>query len=104
MLETYEFFEIAMLVLFGISWPISAFRSYKSRTAKGKSIMFITLILLGYIAGIVSKFINAAYMANFSTKWYVLLIYITNFVFVSIDFLLYFRNKKLDKISEAKEN
>lgn len=100
MLETYEIFEIAMLILFGISWPISAFRSYKARTAKGKSIMFIMLIFFGYIAGIISKIINPGYMADFSSKWYVLLIYITNFIFVSIDMLLYFRNKKLDRIAE----
>ena len=100
MLETYEIFEIAMLILFGISWPISAFRSYKARTAKGKSIMFIMLIFFGYIAGIISKIINLGYMADFSSKWYVLLIYITNFIFVSIDMLLYFRNKKLDRIAE----
>lgn len=102
MLEHFEFFEIGMMVLFGISWPISAFRSYKTRTAKGKSIVFLMLIFLGYISGIISKIINPSYMTEFSSKWYVLLIYITNFIFVSIDMLLYFRNKKLDKI--AKQN
>lgn len=100
MLEHFEFFEIGMMVLFGISWPISAFRSYKTRTAKGKSIVFLMLIFLGYISGIISKIINQSYMTEFSSKWYVLLIYITNFIFVSIDMLLYFRNKKLDKIAE----
>lgn len=98
--EIFELFEIGMIVLFGISWPISAYRSYKSRTAKGKSILFITLIFFGYIAGIISKIINPTYMARFSSKWYVLLIYITNFIFVSMDLMLYFRNKKLDIIAE----
>ena len=98
--DYFELFEIGMIVLFGISWPISAYRSYKVRTAKGKSVMFIMLIFFGYICGIISKIINPSYMAEFSSKWYVLLIYITNFIFVSIDFILYFRNKKLDKIAE----
>lgn len=98
--EIYELFEIGMMILFGISWPISAYRSYKVRTAKGKSIVFLALIFFGYIAGIFSKVINPTYMSSFSSKWYVLLIYITNFIFVSMDLMLYFRNKKLDKIAE----
>ena len=100
--EIFELFEIGMIVLFGISWPISAYRSYKSRTAKGKSILFITLIFFGYIAGIISKIINPTYMARFSSKWYVLFFYVLNFLMVGLDIALYIRNYKLDK--KAEEN
>lgn len=95
-----EIFEIIMIVSFGASWPFNVMRSYKARTTKGKSLSFLCLILFGYVAGIISKLINETYMANFASKWYVLFFYVLNFIMVFADFLLYFRNKKLDKIAE----
>ena len=95
-----EIFEIIMIVSFGASWPFNVMRSYKARTTKGKSLSFLCLILFGYVAGIISKLINETYMANFGSKWYVLFFYVLNFIMVFADFLLYFRNKKLDKIAE----
>ena len=92
-----EFLEIIMILSFGASWPLNVMKSYKARTAKGKSLGFLCLILFGYIAGIASKFANEAYMASFSEKWYVLFFYFLNFAMVSVDLLLYFRNRKLDK-------
>ena len=95
-----EVFEIILIVSFGASWPFNVMRSYKARTTKGKSLSFLCLILFGYVAGIISKLINETYMANFGSKWYVLFFYVLNFIMVFADFLLYFRNKKLDKIAE----
>lgn len=97
-----ELFEIIMIVSFGASWPMNVVKSWKAGTAKGKSLMFLLLILFGYVAGITSKLINEAYMAQFAQKWYVLVFYVLNFVMVGIDTVLYFRNKKLDKLAEAK--
>lgn len=98
-----ELFEIIMILSFGASWPMNVMKSWKARTAKGKSLMFLLLILFGYVAGITSKFINEAYMAQFAQKWYVLVFYFLNFIMVGIDTVLYFRNKKLDKLAEEKE-
>ena len=61
-----ELFEIIMILSFGASWPMNVMKSWKARTAKGKSLMFLLLILFGYVAGITSKFINDAYMAQFA--------------------------------------
>ena len=97
-----EILEVIMLVCFGFSWPINAIKAYKARTAKGKSLWFLLLIITGYIAGITSKLINETYMASFDTKWYVLFFYILNMTMVCIDLGIYFRNRKLDK--EAEEN
>lgn len=97
-----ELFEIIMIVSFGASWPMNVMKSWKARTAKGKSLMFLLLILFGYVAGITSKLINEAYMAQFAQKWYVLIFYILNFVMVGIDTVLYFRNKRLDKLADQK--
>ena len=94
-----EFLEIIMIVSFGASWPMNVVKSYKARTAKGKSLSFCCLILFGYVAGIASKLLNEAYMNAFSQKWYVLFFYCLNFLMVAVDLALYFRNKKLDKLS-----
>ena len=97
-----EIFEIIMVLSFGASWPMNILKSYRARTAKGKSAAFLCLILFGYVAGIISKFLNDAYMASFASKWYVLIFYFLNFIMVSIDLGLYFRNKRIDAQGEKK--
>ena len=97
-----EILEICMILSFGASWPMNVIKSYKSRSTKGKSLTFLILIFVGYIAGIASKFTNEAYMAAFATKWYVLCFYILNFLMVGADIVLYFRNLALDKKAENK--
>lgn len=79
-------FESLMLICFGISWPISVWKSYTSRSTKGKSVIFTSAIILGYIAGICGKLAGG----NIN---YVLALYILNLCFVCIDFVLYFVNK-----------
>lgn len=53
-----EILETVMILAFGLSWPLSIYKSVKSRTAKGKSLQFEIFIWLGYIAGIVMKCIQ----------------------------------------------
>lgn len=95
-----EILEIIMIVSFGASWPLNVIKSYKSRTAKGKSLPFLVLIFFGYIAGIASKLMNESYMASFSSKWYVLFFYVLNLLMVGADLVLYIRNRRLDKLAE----
>ena len=98
-----EILELIMVVSFGASWPLNVMKSYKARTAKGKSLGFLCLIFFGYIAGIASKFMNEAYMANFASKWYVLFFYFLNLIMVGTDLILYARNKRLDKLAEKNQ-
>lgn len=95
-----DILEVIMIVSFGASWPLNVIKSYKVRTTKGKSLGFLCLILFGYVAGIASKILNEAYMASFSSKWYVLFFYVLNFLMVGTDLCIYFRNCKLDKKNE----
>mgnify|MGYP003304918063 CR=1 FL=1 len=95
MVEIAEIFEIIMVVCFGLSWPLNVVKSWRVRTTKGKSLMFLLFILIGYIFGITSKFINPNF--NFATKWYVVFFYILNFVMVAADVILYVRNYLIDK-------
>ncbi|MGB5824034.1 MAG: hypothetical protein WBH44_08140 [Proteocatella sp.] len=90
-----ELFETLMVISFGVSWPTSILKSYTSRTANGKSLIFLIFILIGYGFGITSKIISGKIT-------YVFIFYIINMIMVFIDILLYFRNKKLDKKSLLK--
>lgn len=92
-----EILEVLMIVSFGISWPMNVIKSYRSRTAKGKSVAFLFLIFIGYISGIISKLVNESYMSQISQKWYVLFFYILNLIMVGADLILYFRNKQIDR-------
>ena len=98
-----EIFEIIMIVSFGASWPLNVMKSYKARTTKGKSLPFLLLIFFGYIAGIISKFVNASYMAAIADKWYVLFFYFLNLIMVGTDLVLYYRNYLLDKKAEEEK-
>lgn len=95
-----EIFEIIMIVSFGASWPLNVYKSYKARTTKGKSLGFLCLIFFGYIAGIVSKLLNEAYMGTITDKWYVLFFYVLNMLMVGIDLCLYIRNYRLDHLKK----
>ncbi len=98
-----EILEITMILCFGASWPFNVYKSYRARTAKGKSLLFLLLIITGYVAGIASKFMNPVYMAEIGEKWYVLFFYVLNLIMVTADLVLYFRNKRLDRLNAEKE-
>ena len=87
-------FEAAMLVCFGFSWPMNVRKAIKAKSAKGMSLAFILLIIVGYIAGITAKLMNQ--QIN-----YVLAVYILNLVIVFTNLVVYFRNRALDRRSEA---
>lgn len=89
-----EFFESLMLICFGISWPISVYKSIKSKSTKGKSVVFLFAILIGYIAGISGKIIGMCETGEFA---YAIIFYIINFIVVSTDTVIYFINRKNEK-------
>ena len=85
-----QIFETVMLICFGMSWPISVYKSIRSKSTKGKSVVFIIAIIIGYISGIIGKIVNAQIT-------YVLVLYCINLIVVSIDLGLYFYNSKREK-------
>ena len=82
--------ETVMLICFGAAWPLSIVKSWQSRTAKGKSISFLFIILVGYLAGMAKVVLLEGWGA------FLLIPYGINFCMVSIDAALYFRNRKID--------
>ncbi|MBE5744752.1 MAG: hypothetical protein E7355_01295, partial [Clostridiales bacterium] len=75
---------------FGLSWPISVYKSIKSKSTQGKSIVFIIAIIIGYISGIIGKIVN-------NQLTYVLIIYCFNLMVVLVDLVLFFINRKNEK-------
>lgn len=84
-----ELLEAAMLVCFGLSWPMSAYKAFQARTAKGTSWQFLTLICLGYVCGIAAK------LCLRTINW-VIVAYFLNLAILAINWVVYFRNRKLD--------
>lgn len=78
-----------MLVCFGLSWPLNAYKNYKAGTAAGSSWQFIALITVGYVAGIAAKFVSG------SVNW-VLAVYLINIACIGVNWFVYFRNCRLD--------
>ncbi len=81
-------FEIVMLVCFGSAWPFSIYRSWKSKTVKGKSLVFLLIVLAGYLSGILHKL--------FFNYDMVIYLYCVNFALVMADTALYLRYRKSD--------
>ena len=86
--------ESVMLICFGFSWPVSVYKSFTAKSTKGKSLLFMFAIIVGYFAGIAGKIIGG--QIN-----YVLALYIMNLAFVSVDVALYFVNKRRENGVEA---
>lgn len=82
-----QIFELIMLICFGISWPISVWKSITSRSTKGKSLIFMMAIIIGYVSGITGKIVGG--QINF-----VLAAYCFNLLIVTTDLCLYFVNKR----------
>ena len=85
-------FEIIMLICFGAAWPFSIFRSWKSHSTKGKSLLFMIIVMVGYIAGVLHKLVFDHDL--------VIYLYALNFFMVAVDVALYLRNRTEEKKSE----
>jgi len=92
-----QLFEAFMVICFGISWPVSIIKSLRSKTAKGKSLIFIIFVAVGYLCGITSKLVSG------SPLTYVFIFYVINLCMVTFDIGLYFRNARLDRLAEQRE-
>ncbi len=87
-------FEILMLLCFATAWPFSIHRSIVSKSTKGKSVGFLFILVIGYIMGVINKFVS-------DDINYVLYFYFLDMALVSIDIALYYRNKSIEKKAES---
>jgi hypothetical protein len=100
-----DLLEALMIICFGLSWPISIYRSYVSRSAKGKSLFFEVFLWIGYVFGITRKFIQLSMGSGLDFLFYMgFFFYFLNIIEITIDMLFYFRNTRLDRIRDGMDN
>ena len=93
-MDVVQLLEVGMLITFGASWPFNIIKSWRSRTAKGKSIYFELIILAGYGMGVAAKIIQY----NQSGKLpYAIWFYLLDIALVTTDLILTIRNHHLDQ-------
>lgn len=80
-------FEIIMLICFGSAWPFSIYKSWTARTNEGKSIWFLTIVLVGYVCGVIHKV-----QYNYDP---VVFLYVLNGTMVLMDMAIYARNRRI---------
>jgi len=87
-----QVFEAGMLICFGVAWPVDIYKTVRTRVTAGKSVRFMTLVLLGYLSGIVAKFLRADGGVLESVTW----LYVLNAILVAVDIYLclYFRRRE----------
>ncbi len=85
-------FEIIMLICFGAAWPFALYKSYISRSVKGKSFPFLIVVIVGYASGILHKI--------FYHPDNVVFLYALNMLMVASDAVLYVRNAKIEGASD----
>ncbi len=78
----FSIWEVLFLLCFAISWPVSIAKSLRTKVVIGKSPLFMSLVVLGYIFGIIHKLLYS--------RDIVIFMYIFNATLVSIDLFLYF--------------
>lgn len=81
-------FEALMMLGFGLAWPCNIYKSFKTKTAEGKSFAFTIIIALAYLCGVVHKLFY-----NYDA---VIWLYAANAVMVLLDLGLMIRNRRRD--------
>lgn len=82
-------FEIIMLICFGASWPFVLAKTIRTKAVSGKSIVFLVLVVIGYLSGIISKLMGE--------PDYVIWFYVINSSMVITEMVFYFRYRRTDE-------
>jgi hypothetical protein len=81
-----QIFEATMLICFGSAWPASIYRVWKAKCSEGKSIYYLIIVFIGYMAGILFEF--------FGAHSSVIYLYLLNAAMVLIDTALTIKYRK----------
>jgi len=88
-----KIFETIMLLCFGLAWPFSIYRLWKTKTSAGKSMFFLCIVLLGYMSGILFKI--------YGVLDEVIFLYVLNSILVSIDLALTMKYRKNYELNQS---
>ncbi len=84
---TSQLLEVVMLLCFGASWPVSVVKTWRTKQTGGKSLLFMTLVFVGYLAGITGKVVAAGQAGRSIAP--VTALYVFNAAFVLLDIALF---------------
>ena len=93
-----QLFEAGMLICFGVSWPVAILKTWRSKRVEGKSTGFLVLVFIGYMSGIVAKFLRAS--TEGKAIELVTLLYALNAALVMVDLLLVLKYRAAAKLAE----
>ena len=82
-----EIFEAIMMLCFGCSWPFAILKTIRVKNPAGKSYLFMSLVIIGYLAGCAHKILY---------DWdFVFYFYLLNTLLVATDLVLclYYQNR-----------
>ena len=79
-------FEAMMLICFGAAWPVSIYKTITSRSNSGKSLGFMVIVFIGYMAGVTHKLLFSFDL--------IIYLYILNALMVLTDIMFYYRNSR----------
>lgn len=82
-----------MVLCFGLAWPFSILKSFRSRKNDGKSLLFLYTVFIGYVSGVIHKFLYSFDPA--------IALYALNGIMVLIDICLYYRNERIARDQAA---
>ena len=82
-----------MILSFGAAWPVYTYKAIVIKSNKGVSLFFLVVVGFGYLCGIAAKLTSGSIT-------YVFFFYLLNLLMVSINIILYFRNRRLDQESQ----
>jgi hypothetical protein len=80
--------EAAMLICFGVAWPLANLRMIRSGRVEGKGMAFTVVILCGYVAGALAKLAPAT---SFHALPPVFWLYVLNTISVGLNVVLQWR-------------
>lgn len=78
-----DIFESIMLICFGCAWPLSIYKTWRTKKAEGKSLFFMSVIFVGYCSGILFEVLG-----EFNVVIY---LYLLNFFLVLTDIILTYK-------------
>jgi fructose-specific phosphotransferase system IIC component len=84
--------EGTMLVCFGVSWPFSILKAVRTRRTEGKSAVFVSRVLAGYLVGLAAKWVRAGWRPGALEP--VAAIYAVNAAVVAVDLALFVRYRR----------
>ena len=90
-MHTY-LFEALMLACYGASWPFSIAKALRTRFVRGKSPVFLALVIVGYASGVLHKVLNPDPATGHvhAVVW----LYLVNLAMVAADLALYLRFRR----------